>query len=61
MTQLFGGLNNWDRVPEFRLLEKKRSGKASWQKALEEGVLHHSFCAGKPEFGDTILIMQTTA
>ena len=31
MTQLFGGMNNWDRVPEFRFPGTKRVMKDSFR------------------------------
>ncbi len=65
MTQLFGGLNIWARVPEFRLPGTKRVMKDSFRKLFPSRRLSRTFprtfLLKEPEFGDTILIMQTAA
>ncbi len=53
MTQLFGGMNNWDRVPEFRFPGTKRVMKdsspfarASYQDAFPERFFSRSRNSG---------------
>ncbi len=53
MTQLFSGLNIWARVPEFRLLDKERSGKPPCQKRLQEESSIKRFVPGVAQ-GQTI-------
>ncbi len=53
MTQLFGGMNNWDRVPEFRFPGTKRPMKDSFRNRFLSRRLSRTFLLKEPEFGDT--------
>ena len=51
MTQLFGGLNNWDRVPEFRLLDKKRLKRRLDRKRVQNESFITRFVPGSRNSG----------